>query len=181
VTNAILSTPGTYTFSQPVTINGILYLDSGVNLIFSQGCTVNGAIVAANGSTGGSINFSGAVTQNSYTTGSAAEETLVNGNAANYTSGTFMVLPNYNVTFNGTTTINNGSIVAGANATSGNTITFNAGATIANGSIINVGTGALAFNAAATIKITPSGAAPSGVNLNDVVFTPSAISYTEDP
>jgi hypothetical protein len=174
LTNTELKLPtgqltATYTFSNPLTINGVLYLDAGVTVKFTNaatGVTINGAIVEQNataGSNSGSITFSGPVTQSTSNISG-----LVGGEQTLLTSaGDALLVPNYSVTFNNTVSAN-GAVI-------GNGLIFNKNATI-NGAILNMGTSSMVFNSTATITINSQAIQPAGVN---ITYSPTPSSYAE--
>jgi hypothetical protein len=166
LTNCYLSGAGTYSFNNLTTINGILYLGSGVNINFNSAgqLTINGAIVQANGSAGGTIVFDGKVVQ-------TAISNLV---GVNYPSGetaltgSAFILPNYNITFNNTVATV-GSIVGG-------NLIFNKNTTVNGGSVLNMGTNNMTFNSTATITINTANVTPSGANFN---YAATPATYSE--
>jgi Tfp pilus assembly protein PilX len=163
LTNASLAA-GSYTFNKPLTINGILYLKQGASVTFSSGVTVNGAIVQANGTTGGSIVFNSAVTQGSMPGSLPAGEQAL--------TGTFLLAPSASVKFNAAANAV-GSIVA-------NGMSFNGAVTVNGGSIVNLG--GMTFNNAANLTAnTNIGTSPAGVNTvgGNVSYTPAASKYVE--
>jgi|GEM_PF-4712478 len=167
LTNTILSA-GNYSFNNALTINGILYLQSGVNVNFNNNVTINGAIVQANASSAGTINFSGTMTQTAYSGLSGA-----NFPAAELAlTGTALLLPSDNITFNK-------SINAVGSVIGGNLI-FDANAVVNGGSVMNMGTSQMIFNNTATITVTTTGNAPAGVSGNsNYTFAASPTTYTE--
>jgi Tfp pilus assembly protein PilX len=175
LTNASLAA-GTYTFSNPITINGILYLQAGASVTFAKAVTLNGCIVEANqtGENGGvttpslNIAFDGALTQSAM---SAATLGVYYTAAEAGLSGTALLLPNYNVTFNGTVTTNAGSIIGG-------NMTFNSGVsvTVTNGSVMNMGGSGITFNSNATLNVNTASTTPSGTKLT---FTANPATYAE--
>ena len=162
LTNASLATKvGGYTFNNPVTINGILYLQSGAKVTFNAGVTVNGAIVQANNATSGqAVTFNSTVSQGAMPSGYAAGEEAL--------TGTFLLLPNGAVTFNAPTAAT-GSVIA-------NGMTINSNLTINGGSIVNLGTGNMTFNSGSTLTVnTNIGSAPAGTS---GVTTPGNVSFS---
>jgi hypothetical protein len=165
LTNASLPNKvGGYTFNKPLTINGILYLQSGAKVTFNSGVTVNGAIVQDNAATSGSVTFNSSVAQQAMPTGFAPGEEAL--------TGTFLLLPKGTATFNSTTTAI-GSIIA-------NGMTVNSSLTVNGGSIINLGTGNMQFNSGSTLTVnTNVGSSPAGVqNITTPVSGPVTYSAT---
>jgi Tfp pilus assembly protein PilX len=165
-------TSATFTFSNPLTINGILYIDAGVTVKFTNaatGVSINGAIVqqnAASGANSGAVTFSGPVTQsdsNLSTVGLTINEQNL------LTLGSYaLLLPNNSITFNNT--------VSTAGSIIGNGLIFNKNVTVA-GAIVNMSSSSMIFNSTATLNInTASPVQPAGVN---TTYSPTANSYSE--
>ena len=176
LTNVTLA-PGSYAFNNPITINGVLYLNgnssTGVSINFNSGCTINGAIVESNSSTkAGTIIFNGATTETSMAslggTYSAGEKAL---------TGTALLLPTDSVTFNNTlSTV--GSVVA-------NKLIFNKNTTVNGGSVLNLGNSQMIFNSTATITINNTSVTPAGVtpvnSSGPYTYSVNNASYQEVP
>jgi Tfp pilus assembly protein PilX len=157
-----------YSFSGHITINGILYLDSGVTVTFTNplGVTINGAIVQQNAASpttnSGSLTFDGPVAQSTSNIGSlpAAEQSLLTA------AGDALLVPNYSVTFDNTVSTTGAVIGAG--------LIFNKNATI-SGAVLDMNS-SLIFNSTATITINSQAIQPAGVN---ITYSPTPSSYAE--
>jgi hypothetical protein len=165
----------TYTFSNPVTINGILYIDNNVTgVTFNSTVTVNGCIVQQTPTTGSSctMQFNNTVNGSSIATLSGTD--FPAGERA--LAGSFLLLPNGTATFNNVTSA--GTMLA-------STLKFNNGAnlTVTSGSLVATGSGGIVFNTgvpatAVNINITNATQAPAGI-IAGGNYAANSSTYTE--
>jgi Tfp pilus assembly protein PilX len=161
---------GWYSFNNPVTINGVLYLENGANINFNSSVTINGSIVEANGGSGGTVTFDGTVVENPMSSSTA---TLPSGETS--LTGTAVLLPSYNVTFN--STVNASGAIIGGN------LIFDANTLINGGSVINLSTNPMTFNNSATITINAANTQPAGTGggsgNGNITYSADPTTYTE--
>lgn len=160
LTNTVLTAASggtsSYTFNNPVTINGILYIDNNVTSVtFANTVTVNGCIVQQTPTSGSpcTLLFDNTVTGTPISNLSGSNFPAGERNLA----GSFLLLPNGSANFNSVTSA--GTMLASS-------LTFNGGATLAvnNGSLVATGSAGIVFNA-------PNGSHPGAVNINITAAT----------
>jgi Tfp pilus assembly protein PilX len=195
ITNADLGSlggnNGTYTFTQPVTINGVLYIENGVNLIFNNDVTINGSIVQADGATSGSIIFNGpgsagspGLIQNQISSASG----LPNGEAAaltEYQGGATTVpailAPAANITINTNCNLN-GAVVADSLSYNGYAGMLSGVTSSLNGAIMIMGQNGMIFNKPMNITASATSGQFTGGNyyiLGNITYSVNASQYSE--
>jgi hypothetical protein len=171
--NVVIKANADPTFSNNVTINGILFIETPNVLQFGNHCTVNAIIVAAGdvADTSGtsSISFGGHVDCNDVSTleGEQFE-------AIKQETGTFILAPGFSVAFNSHTSVTGGAIAA-----SGISFNSHAGGTI-NGSLINYATTPTTLGAQSSLMFNHSGrdTNPAGF-VSDYILEFQPSSYSE--
>jgi len=171
--NVVIKANADPTFSNDVTINGILFIETPNVLHFGNHCTVNAIIVAAGdvADTSGtsSISFGGHVVCNDVSTleGEQFE-------AIKQETGTFILAPGFSVAFNSHTSVTGGAIAA-----SGIAFNTHAGGTI-NGSLINYSSTPTTLGAQSSLMFNHSGrdTNPAGF-VSDYVLEFQPSSYSE--
>jgi len=160
-------------FTGGVTINGVLWIQSPNVVTFKGGVTINGVIVTdttgAFDATNNQINFGGNV---SATPVSALDPSVYGG--LTKLTGSFLLAPNYAVSFTGNFGSISGSIVAGQVSMTGN-----ASGTV-SGSVIGLQDVPMTLNGSSSITISGTGTTnyPSGLNFGNF-FTPLPGTYVE--
>lgn len=157
--NCILP-PGSYNFTGNTTIQGVLYIQTPSQVTFSGNLTIQGCIVVENNPKGtpatNTLSFSGNVSATAMDT-LPANGTFPAGERA--LTNSFVLAPNYSVSFSGNFGSIGGSIIADNLSFSGN-----AGGTV-NGSVIGMADKPLTLNGNTDIIINSTGTSkyPSGV------------------
>jgi hypothetical protein len=174
LTNTILPS-GTYSFSGNCAIKGILYVKTPAKITFSGNTTIQGCVVVENNPAGtpatNTMSFSGNVAATAIDTlpanGTfpAAERALTNS---------FLLAPNFSVSFTGNFGTVGGSLIA-----DNFSFTGNAGGTV-NGTVVGLGDAALILNGNADIIINSQGTSkyPSGAFFGNQ-YVPLADTYQE--
>jgi len=173
--NVVIKANANPTFSNNVTINGILFIEIPNILNFEGHCTVNAIIVAAGDVTDTSgtnnISFSEHVVCNDVSTleGEQFE-------AIKQETGTFILAPGFSLAFSNHALVTNGAIAA-----SGISFTDHAGGTI-NGSLINYAPTPTTLGAHSSLMFNRSGREtnPTGF-VSDYVLEFQPSSYSEIP
>ena len=158
LTNCVIPANTNPKFTGGVTINGVLYVETPNKIDFGGNAVVNGVIVVQNEPTGSpsvnQINFTGTVNASPV----SSLDPSIYGDLTKLT-GSFLLAPNFAVSFTGNFGTIGGSIIA-----SKISMTGNAEGTV-QGSVINIDDTVMTVNGSAEITIASTGTTdyPAGV------------------